>query len=67
MPDTVRKVEYFSVFVPNKPAQAFNVLSTLVSADINLLGCSGVQRGRIVVIGAGHPLAHGQRCCLQGG
>jgi hypothetical protein len=46
MPDTVRKVEYFSVFVANKPAQAFNVLSTLVSADINLLGCSGVQRGR---------------------
>ena len=46
MPDTVRKVEYFSVLVPNKPAQAFNVLSTLVSADINLLGCSGVQRGR---------------------
>ena len=46
MPDTVRRVEYFSVFVPNKPAQAFGVLSTLVSADINLLGCSGVQRGR---------------------
>jgi hypothetical protein len=46
MADTVRKVEYFSVLVPNKPAQAFNVLSTLVSADINLLGCSGVERGR---------------------
>jgi hypothetical protein len=46
MPDIVRKVEYFSVFVPNKPAQAFSVLSTLVSADINLLGCTGVQRGR---------------------
>jgi hypothetical protein len=46
MPDTVRKVEYFSVLVPNKPAQAFGVLSTLVSADINLLGCSGTERGR---------------------
>ena len=46
MPDTVRKVEYFSVLVPNKPAEAFGVLSTLVSADINLLGCSGTERGR---------------------
>ena len=46
MPDSVRKVEYFSVYVPNKPAQAFNVLSTLVSGNVNLLACSGVQRGR---------------------
>jgi hypothetical protein len=46
MPDTVRKVEYFSVLVPNRPAEAFGVLSTLVSADINLLGCSGTERGR---------------------
>jgi hypothetical protein len=46
MPDTVRKVEYFSVLVRNKPAEAFGVLSTLVSADINLLGCSGTERGR---------------------
>ena len=46
MPDTVRKVEYFSVLVPNKPAQAFTVLSTLVSSGINLLACSGTERGR---------------------
>ena len=46
MADTVRKVEYFSIQVPNKPAQAFGVLSTLVSAGINLLACSGVPRGR---------------------
>ena len=46
MADTVRKVEYFSIHVPNKPAQAFGVLSTLVSAGINLLACSGVPRGR---------------------
>lgn len=45
-PDTVRKVEYFSIQVPNKPAQAFGVLSTLVSAGVNLLACSGVPRGR---------------------
>jgi hypothetical protein len=46
MADTVRKVEYFTILVPNKPAQAFGVLSTLVSANVNLLACSGVQRGR---------------------
>ena len=46
MADAVRKVEHFSIFVPNKPAQAFGVLSTLVSGNVNLLACSGVQRGR---------------------
>ncbi|MBI4192970.1 MAG: hypothetical protein HY525_20860 [Betaproteobacteria bacterium] len=46
MPDTVRKVNYYSIWVPNKPAQAFNVLSTLVSAGVNLLACSGKPRGR---------------------
>ena len=46
MADTVRKVEHFSVHVPNTPAKAFGVLSTLVSAGINLLGCTGVQHGK---------------------
>ena len=46
MPDHVRKVEYFSIRVPNKPAQAFGVLSTLVSGGVNLLACSGIPRGR---------------------
>ena len=46
MADTVRKVEYFSIQVPDAPAKAFGVLSLLVSSGINLLGCSGVQRGR---------------------
>lgn len=46
MPDAVRKVEYFSIHVPNTPAKAFGVLSTLVSAGINLLACIGVPRGR---------------------
>ena len=46
MPDSVRKVEHFSIQVPNTPAKAFGVLSTLVSAGINLLACSGVPRGR---------------------
>ena len=46
MADAIRKVEYFSILVPNAPAKAFGVLSTLVSAGINLLACSGVPRGR---------------------
>ncbi|MEN3354117.1 MAG: hypothetical protein V7640_2275 [Betaproteobacteria bacterium] len=46
MADTVRKVEYFSIKVPNTPAKAFGVLSTLVSAGIDLLACIGVSTGR---------------------
>ncbi len=46
MPDTVRKVYHFSMSVPNKPGQTFGVLATLVSAGVNLLGCSGYPRGR---------------------
>jgi hypothetical protein len=46
MPDTVRRVDYFSIEVSNKPGEAFKVLSALVSAGINLLACSGIPRGR---------------------
>src|SRR5215212_1997620 len=46
MSDTVRKVQYFSIHVPNTPAKAFGVLSTLVSAGIDLLACIGVSTGR---------------------
>jgi hypothetical protein len=46
MADTVRKVEYFSINIPNRPAKAFGVLSTLVSAGIDLLACIGVSTGR---------------------
>lgn len=46
MADTVRKVEYFSINVPNTPAKAFGVLSTLVSAGVDLLACIGVSTGR---------------------
>jgi hypothetical protein len=45
MRDTVRKVHYYSMTVPDKPGQTFRVLATLVSAGINLLGCSGFPRG----------------------
>ena len=46
MADAIRKVGYFSIYVSDKPAEAFRILSTLVSANVNLLACSGVQRGR---------------------
>jgi hypothetical protein len=55
MPDTVRKVEYFSIQVPDKPGEAFRVLQTLVSSGINLLACSGRpvgQRAQIDVVPA---------------
>lgn len=44
MADTVRKVTHYSTSVPDKPGQAFRVLATLVSAGINLLGCSGTTK-----------------------
>jgi hypothetical protein len=46
MADTVRTVDYFSIIVPNTPAKAFGVLSTLVSSGIDLLACIGIPRGR---------------------
>ncbi len=46
MPDSVRKVYTFSTTVSNRPGEAFRVLSTLVSAGINLLACAGHSTGR---------------------
>lgn len=46
MPDTVRKVHYFSTSVPDKPGQTFRVLAALVSGGVNLLACTGTTRGR---------------------
>src|SRR5262249_50642366 len=46
MGESVRKVNHYSMLVPDKPGAAFNVLAALVSAGINLLGCSGSPKGR---------------------
>jgi hypothetical protein len=46
MGESVRKVNHYSMLVPDKPGAAFNVLATLVSAGINLLACSGAPKGR---------------------
>jgi hypothetical protein len=45
MVDTARRVHYFSTQVPDRPGAAFKVLATLVSSGVNLLACSGTQRG----------------------
>ena len=46
MPDTVRKVHYFSTSVPDRPGETFKVLASLVSGGVNLLACTGTARGR---------------------
>jgi hypothetical protein len=46
MSDTIRKVDYYSTQISNKPGEAFKVLSTLASAGIDLLAFSGFPRGR---------------------
>jgi hypothetical protein len=53
MPDTVQRVEYFSIEVPDRPGEAFRVLQALVSAGINLLVCNAHkvgERARIDVV-----------------
>jgi hypothetical protein len=43
MSDQARVVYSYSISMPDEPGQAFKVLATLVSAGVNLLGCSGTQ------------------------
>ncbi|MGQ0546986.1 MAG: ACT domain-containing protein [Betaproteobacteria bacterium] len=45
MADAVRKVEYFSITVADRPGEAFRVLQTLVSSGVNLLACTARQVG----------------------
>jgi hypothetical protein len=44
--DTVRRVEYFYVHVPNKPGEGARVLATLRDAGVNLLAFSGFPSGQ---------------------
>ena len=46
MAETIRRVDYFYVTAPNKPGEAFRMLSTLQEAGINLLAFSGFPSGR---------------------
>jgi hypothetical protein len=46
MADTVQRVEYFYVMVPNKPGEGVRYLAALKDAGINLLAFSGFPEGR---------------------
>jgi hypothetical protein len=44
MPDTIRKVDYFTVSAPNKVGQGVRILKALRDANVNLLAFSGFPR-----------------------
>jgi len=46
MTDTVQRVEYFYVQVPNKPGEGARILGALQEGGINLLAFSGFPEGR---------------------
>jgi hypothetical protein len=47
MSDTVRKVDYFKVMIPNKAGQASKIASGLADAGVNLLAFTGFPSGRM--------------------
>ncbi len=46
MVDTVRKVTYFAMDVPNKPGEGAKILQVLLDAGVNLLAFTGFPSGR---------------------
>lgn len=46
MPDSIRKVDYFKIMVPNKRGEAARILKAVRKAGVNLLAFSGFPRGR---------------------
>lgn len=46
MADTIRRVEYFYVQVPDKPGEGARALATLREAGVNLLAYSGFPAGK---------------------
>jgi prephenate dehydratase len=48
MADTIRKISYFSVEVPDKPGEGARILQALKKAGVNLLAFSGFPRRRRV-------------------
>ena len=46
MADTIQRVQYFSVEVPDKPGEGAKVLGALKEAGVNLLAYSGFPKGR---------------------
>lgn len=46
MADTIRKVDYFSIMVPDKPGEGAKLLNGLKDAGVNLLAFTGFPSGR---------------------
>ena len=46
MPDTVRRVDYFYIEVPDKPGVGAKALAALRDGGVNLLAYTGFPRGR---------------------
>jgi hypothetical protein len=46
MAETIRKVDYFAMDVPDKPGEGAKVVRALADAGINLLAFTGFPRGR---------------------
>lgn len=46
MTETIKKVDYFAMDVPDKPGEGARILGALAGAGINLLAFSGFPRGR---------------------
>jgi len=46
MADSVKKVAYFAIDVPNKPGEGARVLGALAEAGVNLLAFTGFPSGR---------------------
>jgi hypothetical protein len=46
MPETIRRVDYFYIEVPDKPGEGAKVLAALRDAGVNLLAYTGFPRGR---------------------
>jgi hypothetical protein len=44
--DTIKKVAYFALDVPNRPGEGARVLGTLADAGVNLLAFAGFPNGR---------------------
>lgn len=45
MAETIRKIDYYYVSVPDKPGEASRILTQLHEAGVNLLGFSGFPQG----------------------
>jgi len=46
MPETIRRVDYFYIEVPDRPGEAAKVLAALRDAGVNLLAYTGFPHGR---------------------